>query len=117
MVTRGPGKSQRKGVSGSLGCCPTAGCLRARDEAGHVRLTCAGRTVPKFGTEEQVAVALKSLVQNGAARLRGRIDVVLELEAVREDGVVPVGGLDVLGPRPQGHGPLSERCRQQQRTP
>lgn len=69
------------------------------------------------GTEEQVTVALEGLVEDGAAYLRGRTDVVLELEGVREDGVALLGGLDVLGPWPQGRRPPSERCRQQQRKP
>lgn len=117
MVIKGLGKYQTKGVSRSLGSCPKASCLRARNQAGHVQLTCGGRIEPRLRTEEQVTVAEESLVQDGAARLRGRTDVVLELKAVREDGVVPVGGLDVLGPRPQRRGPPSERCRQQQRKP
>lgn len=70
-----------------------------------------------MGAEEDVAVALEGLVEDRAARLRSRADVVLELEVVREDGVVGLGGLDVLGPGPQGRGPAGEHCRQQQRKP
>lgn len=117
VETRVEGKSPTKGVSGSLESCPKANRLRAQKQEGQVRLTCECRTLPRLGTEEQITVALESLIEDGTARLRGRSDVVLELEAGRGDGVVPVGGLDVLGPRPQGCGRPSERCRQQQREP
>lgn len=68
--------------------------------------------VQSHGTEEQVTVALEGLVEDGAAHLRGRTLVVLELEGVRYDGVAPVGSFDVLGPWPQGRRPPSGSCRQ-----
>lgn len=114
---QGRAKARRRASQEVSGALSKAGSLRAQNQAGQGRLTCEGSTLPRLGTEEQVTVAMESLVEDGAAGLRGRSDVVLELEAVRGDGVVPVGGLDVLGPRPQGRGGPSERCRQQQREP
>lgn len=99
-VTRLEGWAREGRLRRFWGVVPRRALPERGNEAGQSRLTCGVRTVPKIRPEEQVTVALEGLVQDGAARLRGRTDVVLELEVVREDGVAQVGRLDVLGPRP-----------------